>query len=212
MRNSGKNKGLNAALFGATGWLFADLLLALAMLFLLAQPSTELAPGTARATPLPVCTPTVPPVPSLNPHDYQFELTINQAGVNNNISSAVDPAKQQVRDNLSAFLVQNNLSATESRAGLVILFGGAPSLSDNPSIADDKGFFNNVLLGLGAESDHFLFTGNVALKALTTFGKAPSYMKVDVYLFTAPAKPKSTNGCLLPTPLPTAAADVNRFA
>ncbi len=65
MRNRGKKVSASAMLFGATGWLFADLLLALAMVFLVAAPSGEIV--TSLATPIPVCTAIPSPIPALDP-------------------------------------------------------------------------------------------------------------------------------------------------
>jgi hypothetical protein len=214
MRNSGKKISPSAMLFGATGWLFADLLLALAMIFLVASPSGELVAPIN--TPVPVCTATPIPVPALNPKDVPpFVVTIDPAGIGRNDHTAVTNAKNQVRQYLTNYLIDHQL--TGSRAGLVILFGGAPTVSDyNHAVANDEAFFNNVLLGLGKASDHFLFTGNVAKKSLAVFSQPFTYMKVDIFLFTAPVQAKVTGGCALPTLPPTqqaspAAADINRF-
>jgi hypothetical protein len=106
------------------GWLFADLLLALAMLFLLTNinklPAVK---AVARATPTPSPTPlpTQAP-PRLELKHHRITLVINATGLLNNDKQASDDVKRQIR----------NLSILKGRSvGLAIAYGGAPDTSDN---------------------------------------------------------------------------------
>jgi hypothetical protein len=113
--SSGERDGKsNQLLFGAAGWLFADLLLALAMLFLVAN-------SVAHVTLTPIPTPTMqPPTPTPTPVEIELKpiyvtLTVNPYGVAGNDPGAVQNAQQQV-------LADPHLAGR--RVALVITYGG----------------------------------------------------------------------------------------
>src|SRR5215469_15675004 len=114
-----------SSLFGGTGWLFADLMLAIAMAFLLATtvgtspPPAHPHPGvtpTPTPTPTPSPTPTGHPEPALDLNYVTVTLTINPGAVS---AGAIKQA------------ILTNRRLTGRQAGLVILFaGGDPGSSE----------------------------------------------------------------------------------
>jgi hypothetical protein len=103
-----------AALFGAAGWLFADLLLALAMVFLVANSHGKPIPIPTPAPPTPTPTPTVPPTPVvLDPNSVAFSMRLDPG-----LLRAGDLSTKQTV--LSAVL--SHLGG--KHAGLVLTFGG----------------------------------------------------------------------------------------
>lgn len=206
MRERKKIRG-SAIFFGATGWLFADLLLALAMVFLVASPSGE--NFNPIATPPPPCTPTPAPKPALNTRSMEITVTYDPA--------AIPSAQSQVRSAITKQFKTKypGQQLEQSHAGLVILFGGAPLIADsNASVSNDKAFFSRVLLAMGKGSAPFVFTGNVAQSDLSDFNQPFSHMRLVIFFFTVPEAAKFSGTCALPTAQPTAAAqaaDSNRY-
>src|SRR5260370_29567810 len=103
------------------GWLFADLLLALMVIFLAAQPPF---PKVLPKTPTP--TPTVTPTPTLEPRlDFTYHrFTMNNVdynGILSNNSSAVRTVEQ---------FINGQTTLRNRNAGLVIVYDGAPSDAD----------------------------------------------------------------------------------
>jgi hypothetical protein len=136
-------------LFGSIGWLFADLMLALALAFLLATVIGTKTPAAApkphaKVSPTPTPTPTTQPGPALDLHDVPVTLSI-------------DPF------NVSASAIAQRLLSDPTlkgrRAGLVILFGGG-SL-DGPWQHLDKQIWG-ILQSMDDESP--LFSGAVPLE------------------------------------------------
>lgn len=113
------------SMFGGTGWLFADLLLALALTFLLAAavtPPTHKtaarprppATATPRPKPKPTVTPKAKPPLDLNYVDVP-NVSINAAAILNGDQAALAPV-------ISA--ITRNSKLRGQRAGLVLLFEG----------------------------------------------------------------------------------------
>jgi hypothetical protein len=119
-RRYGSRGDTGHTLFGSIGWLFADLMLALALAFLLStlvgtktpaaapKPHTKVT-STPTPTPTPSPTKTTQPGPALDLHDVPVTLSIDPSNVS---ASAI--AQQLLSDP----------SLKGRRAGLVILFGG----------------------------------------------------------------------------------------
>src|SRR5258707_2788410 len=117
------------------GWLFADLLLALTVIFMAAQP--------AFPKPLPTPTPKIAkPTPTLPPHlEKNFrEVKITNVdfnGLQKNSSSAVQHIERAINGN----------PALQGReAGLVIVYDGAPTDADiQDAFTIGKAVIRNVL-------------------------------------------------------------------
>lgn len=163
---------LKKSFMGSAGWLFADLLLALAMLFLIAnsvsQPKpivhiTPTATATATATALP---------PRLEQNYHRFSITIDPGKLLNN-----DPAeKANVIRQVKAQSFLHNRTV-----GLVIVYGGAPTVNDistATSIADN---IYSILIGLGKHDTTF---GQVSkYDPLYLLQGDPTVVKLDMFLF-----------------------------
>lgn len=174
MRSRRRNRA-SALIFGATGWLFADLLLALAMAFLVADSAGQLPPPPPTPT-MAVVAPTPTPVPTPPPlvlHPITLTLNVDPNGL---LSTPPDPnaiAQAQAR-------IKADPRLKGKRAGLVLTFGGATT--DNPSqgITDAQAFDQEVLTPLGTSG--YVFVNTVYREFFTLNGDTTSF-QVDVYLY-----------------------------
>ncbi len=163
-----------------SGWLFADLMLGLFVVFLAAntvgvQPKpipTPVVIPTATPTPSPtVVTPT--PLSRLELSFHRITLDIDSAGLLNNSSSAIDDLQNKIR-------AQGVLRGR--RAGLVIVYGGA--LTDG-QISNAQNVAQKVMGVLGNMGSHgFVFIGTSFYAPLYFLGNSPNTTIIDVYLFT----------------------------
>jgi hypothetical protein len=165
-------------IFGSTGWLFADLLLALALVFLLAAtfivpmpkqsnpppptptPST---PTPTPSTPTPTPSPTESPEPALDLKYIKVPLDINP-------------------DDISASSVQSAIAADPKlagrQAGLVILFAGGPYNGSQWEQIDAQVW--TILQGMDTSTPLF----KVAVSRKFWDGTlSPSQVELNVYLF-----------------------------
>lgn len=173
-----------------SGWLFADLLLGLTVIFLAAntvgfhpQAIATPIPPTPTATPSPTPTPTPTPIPKPKPildlNKKTFTLTIDGNGLLNDSSTARADLENQIR---------SEQGLRGRTAGLVIVLVGTPddsSISTAQAI-DEK--VNGVLQTLGSQGfvfTHTQYYDHDLLTDLYTFGSSESIndVTIDVYLF-----------------------------
>ncbi|QBD80792.1 hypothetical protein EPA93_34425 [Ktedonosporobacter rubrisoli] len=161
-----------------SGWLFADLLLGLAVIFLAAN-TIGITPQ-ARATPTPQTTPTpMPsptPLPILELKAHHVSLNVDTEGLLNNSSEAINNFKQRIR---ALGFLQGR------RAGLVIAYGGANNTDQIPRAQAVSLKVMSLLHGLGKEN--FVFMQTAFYDPLYNLGDDPNHIVLDIYLFTQPA-------------------------
>jgi len=150
----------------SAGWLFADLLLALAMLFLAANTIGIKPP------PAPPSTPTPTPLPRLELNFHEVRITVDPDGLLNNVQGAVNAVKQQVR--MQAILQGRSV-------GLAIAYVGAPNDSQIAKAVAVAGKVYEVLKSLGREG--FAFTRASYYSRLFILGESPTSVVLDIYLF-----------------------------
>ena len=97
------------------GWLFADLLLALVVIFMAAQPPF---PKPILKTPTPAITPTPQPVARLEQESHRFTVHVDRTAFLNDDTKAVASVRQQI---VSQGFLKNR------SAGLIVVFGTASS-------------------------------------------------------------------------------------
>lgn len=158
------------------GWLFADLLLALMVIFLAAQPAFP-KPLPPTPTPIPTFSPTVSPSPTQEPRlDFHYQpivATVDSTGILNNTSSAVNSMMQFI----------NNQAVLHNRsAGLVIVYVGAPN-DGNVGQAQNIGraVISNVLKIMGRQGP--LFQRASYFDPLFLLGGSLNTVTLDIYLF-----------------------------
>src|SRR6266487_5927815 len=131
------------------GWLFADLLLALMVIFMAAQPPF---PKPLPPTPTPTSTPSATPTPTQEPRlDFNFQRItlsgVDYNGILKNTPSAVNAVKQNI----------NNQAVLHNRSGgLVIVYDGAltdPDIQEAQTIG--QAVINNVLKVMGRQGPLF---------------------------------------------------------
>ncbi len=160
-----------------SGWLFADLLLALSVIFIAATPvgiqpkPIPTVPPTAIPPAKTVVIPTPTPV-GLEQTKYRLTINVDAAGLLNNDSAAENNFKQQVR----------NWSVLRGRsAGLVIAYDGAPDASQIGNAQDVDKKIYALLSELGHEN--FVFSRAAYYDPLYVLGNDSNTVSIDVYLF-----------------------------
>ena len=161
------------------GWLFADLLVALMVICLAAQPAVpKPLPKTPTPSPSPsptfTMTPTPTPVPRLDFNFHRFELdNVDYNGILANKPSAVKAVEQFI----------NGQSTLHNRiSGLVIVYDGAPTdgdIQDALNIA--QAVINNVLKVMGKTES--LLRNTSYYNTLYLLGASHSLVAFDIYLF-----------------------------
>jgi hypothetical protein len=164
------------------GWLFADLLLALAMLFLVANtvpPPKKAITLTPTPTLIPTPTPTPKVAQSLDPNPLRFSLeNLDYYGLLQNPPS--DSALKAIECQ-----VQSQTKSLVRRAGFVIAFGGAvaPDGTVNPSNGNlVAGRVEDVLRTLG--KDGYIFVGTVYQDPLHDLESNLGVVELQIYLYT----------------------------
>ena len=165
--------GVGPNLFGATGWLFADLFLALAMAFLVANTVGNVPPPSARITPTP--TPTLSPTP-IPPRALDLKPISVTLHVNTNALLADNP--QEINAIEQQMRAVSQLSGRS--AGLVIAFGGASGTSPATGTQVAAKVDHDVLQALGAQG--FVFQ-NTVYREFFNLDDPPSVVNIDVYVF-----------------------------
>jgi len=154
-------------IFALGGWLFADLLLVLTLIFLATSAPWQIAQGGPTVT--------VTPTPVLCGLDSQFqEVTVTVS----------DPygLRRQTRSAFASFardLQRSALSKSKGRvAGLVEVFGGNPN-----SVGDGTNFAKGAIAAMKTEThSHFIFSPQTAFfKPLWTGGA--SFNQLVIYVF-----------------------------
>jgi hypothetical protein len=184
-----RRAGSGHTLFGGTGWLFADLMVALAMVFLVAttvgfppiphvQPPPKHSTHT-RKSPVPQSSPV------LDLHYIDIQFTIDPADLVNNGSTARSQIQAAISGN-SELASHCTGQLSSGCVGLVLLFGGVPT----PDPADyhygkqlDDAVMKVLTGGLGSESSLF----QVALsRDFYNNGAMTSQFEVNLYVFSTP--------------------------
>ncbi|HEU0001511.1 MAG TPA: hypothetical protein VFQ36_11455 [Ktedonobacteraceae bacterium] len=159
------------------GWLFADLLAALMVIFLAAQPAF---PKIIPKTPTPVLKPTVTTTPTPTPeprldfnyHSFRMD-TVDYAGILANKPSAVQAVEQFIN---SQSLLRNR------SAGLVIVYDGASTDADiGDAETIGQAVIDNVLKVMGRRGGPFQRASYYT--PIYLFGPGHNTVVMDIYLF-----------------------------
>jgi hypothetical protein len=164
----------------ASGWLFADMLLALAMLFLVSNtigihppvptptPTSTHVPTAAAASPTPIPT----PAPHLEQKPHRFSINIDANALLSGNQSSSDAVVRQIT--AQPFL-------RGRKAGLAIVYGGAPD-DTQISIADDiANKIYAIFHNLGKRNAGF--TNIASYDPLYLLGGDLNKVVIDIFLF-----------------------------
>jgi hypothetical protein len=169
MRKRGR-EDLKKTFIGSAGWLFADLLLALAMLFLVAN--TIPLPALAIAHPL-IKSETKPAtIPHLEQTYHRFSITVDPILVMN---KNVGERNSIVRKILAQSFLRNR------SAGLVIVYDGAPTTNDIANATAVATTIYNILTALGKQNATFARIAKY--DPLYLLGDDAATVKLDIFLF-----------------------------
>jgi hypothetical protein len=160
--------------FGTIGWLFADLMFALAIAFLVAttigQPPPSPPPPPPTPTPSPSPSHTAIPQPVLELKPLAINVTVDYLGLLSGNPGAAAALERRVRSVTALY---------GRRAGLVLTFGGANDGNNGQAIQIAKKV-DDALKVLGQQ--RFVFSGTV-YRPFLSLNTPPSYVTIDVYLF-----------------------------
>ena len=175
-RAPGQNGNADHSFFGGTGWLFADLMVALAVVFLVATTVGFPAPPKSAAAhhPAPKKPAAKHPQAALDLNPVTITVTnLDYNGLLSNSPAAINSVR---------IAILGNASVRSRRAGLVLLFDGANA--QDPSgqrlALTVDGEVQRILRNLAAQN--ILFQVAVYRNFLD-LAKLPSDFKMDVYLF-----------------------------
>jgi hypothetical protein len=152
-------------------------MLALAVIFITANTVGTKPIVATRSTPtsMPTPSPTLisSSLPSLE-HDYlRFRLTINPDGLLANAPDAIEQVKQQVKS-------ESQLQGRS--AGLVVSYGGAPTVNDIGRASEIATKVMLVLRDIG-QKNHFVFFTTSYYNPLYLLYSPNTIAVIDVYLF-----------------------------
>jgi len=167
-----------------SGWLFADLLLALAVLFLAAntvgakpQPPTPTPVPTQALVPTP--TPTFTPTPTQEPRLDFSPQRITISGVDyNGLLSGSSQATNDVKQKLLSQSVLQGRSV-----GLTIVYGGAPTTDDIGRAINIAKKVYSILQDLGNSGGAFKRSSYYDALYTLSSANTPDVVTIDVYLF-----------------------------
>ena len=155
-------------MFSIAGWLFADMLLAMMMIFIVASTTSVTILPKKQLTPTPISR----TLPRLELKFHRFTVNVDPNGLLNDSSSTIAAVRNQVRS--QAFLKGRSV-------GLVVVYGGAPNdayISTALTIAEKV---YNILLTLGKQ--RFAFSRASVYDPLYIFGGSQAIVTIDVFLF-----------------------------
>jgi hypothetical protein len=159
-------------LFGRTGWLFADLLLALALVFLLATTVGAVPPAPTHSTPKPTgSSPAQPPPLQLDPVHITFTIA-DPVGLASGSPSAIAAVR--------ATILKMTSGIKERSAGIVLLFGGNGNGAQDPPWEQVDQGVENVLKSLSGTGQ--LFHQETRYMPFLNIA-SPSQFAMDIYLF-----------------------------
>jgi hypothetical protein len=161
------------SLFGGTGWLFADLLLALAVAFLLATTVGSTPPKIPPKTPPRQNHPSSHPnqLPPLELDPVQIKFTIaDPTGLATGSSSAVTAVR--------ATILQEIRGIKSRSAGIVLLFGSDSAYPSYEQVDQDV---ENILKSISGAGS--LFHKETRYVSFLSLG-GPNQFSMDVYLFS----------------------------
>jgi len=156
-------------MFPLAGWLFADLLLAMMMIFIVASAVGTYIPPSPKPTPTPKPTAS----PRLELRFHRFTINIDPVALLGNNPSSINDVKRQVKSQV--FLRGRS-------AGLVIVYGGALNDAGIDTALNIADKIYAVLAELGREG--FVFSRASQYDPLYIFGSDPTIVAIDVFLFS----------------------------
>jgi hypothetical protein len=166
----------------SVGWLFADMLLVLAMIFLAVNTFLPVKPKVT-LTPTPTRHPTHTPTPTPTPNALLLDkqkVRLILTGINPDLLSAGDRGaisdlETKIKDQMTQKGMQNR------RAGIAIAYGGADDFSQAERGTLVAAEVYKVLDMLGQQ--HFVFCGTVHYDPLFTALYPHDTVVIDIYLF-----------------------------
>ena len=184
-RRAGLRADSGHLLFGGTGWLFADLMVAIAMAFLVAS-TVGFPPVHHKAVKSrshqPARHVVKPPQPALDFGYVTIELTIDPTALLNRDASLADSVRSQVGK--SGKLKAKCADEPEPGCvGLVLLFGGDPQVTSGIAYSYAQRLdtaMGTVLQGLGQQGFYFQ---RAIFRNFVNYGAQTTKFELQIYVF-----------------------------
>ena len=171
MKKRGR-EDLKKTFMGSAGWLFADLLLALAMLFLVANTISLTKPPIVHAQTKHKATPKPTTPLRLEQHYHRIFITIDRNNLLNNDPNERNIIIQQVK--AQKFL-------RNRQAGLIIAYNGAQNTDDIGTATSVANTVYSILLAQGKHDPTFAKVSQY--DALYVLGGNTTLVTLDIFLF-----------------------------
>ena len=177
---------IKPSFFPFAGWLFADLMLALVMLFLVANSVGVIPPAPIPPTPTPTTVPTatlVVPTPTVvrtpclerSPESITFDISSDP--------NAFQVAKSDTISTIIKTINADNKLVGDRRAGLVFIYSGYPTDGSQALAVNIAKSLVSFLKNFGSTSSN-AFTGNPAYHdPLFNFNSPYGHITIEIYLF-----------------------------
>lgn len=143
--HSARRRSTQRNMFTLAGWLFADMFLAMTMIFLIASAIGTYIPKTSAHT----ATPT-PHLIGMDTTPVTVTFTIDVNGLLNNDPAVAAQVQSQVRNQLKSYLSKH----VNGKAALVLTFGGG---TDDEIDTTEAININTILQNMGKQ--HYVFDG-----------------------------------------------------
>jgi hypothetical protein len=184
-------KGKHTPLYVTAGWLFAELLLGIALVFLISSPGAQPAPA---ATPTPTQfvppTPTPKVAPPLELQPFTLPVTgIDVNGLVKNNPKAVNDFQDKIMSQVAARQL-NGQPLVALCAGLVIPYGGDPAASDQIGKAMTRALKS---LGTNSAKQGQFFKLTAYHAPLVWLDQPYGTVKLEVYVYTGATPCQSTS-------------------
>jgi hypothetical protein len=188
---SSPGRGKHTPLYVTAGWLFAELLLGIALVFLISSPGAQPKP---QATPTPTQfvppTPTPKVAPPLELTPFTFQVTgIDVNGLVKNAPKAVNDFQDKIMSQVTARQL-NGQPLVALCAGLVIPYGGEPANATQIGEAMKRAL---IALGNDSAKQGQFFKLTKYHDPLVWLNQPYGMVKVEVYVYTGatPCQPTS---------------------
>lgn len=152
-----------------SGWLFADLLLALTMLLFISSVTVIPPPKIIKPTPTPAPT----PLPRLELNRNRITISIDANGILQNAPEAIANVKQQIRAQRSLY---------KRSIGFVIIYGGAPDVGQVDTALQIASNCYVILRSMRKEGN--TFSRASYYDPLYVLGMDINSITIDIYLFS----------------------------
>lgn len=162
-----KKNAMRQNMFTQVGWLFADMFLAMTMIFLSTSTIGTYTPPQSKATP-------TPHQVGLDPHPQDVSMTVDMNALLN--GDADSYVQQQVKAQLASYLH----SHPYGKAAVVLTFGGGPQNDIDTQEAQDT---NAILQHMGSQQHYVFNHSDISYNNFIDLGSDYGAIYIEIFFF-----------------------------